>query len=70
MIISHCVMPPGGWQYLQGKINLVGETFDLCVSCIKTHRLHNGLPPGDPVKDLEEYIAGKYPHLRKHKVLA
>lgn len=71
MIISHSVIPSGGWIYTTEKgIRLVAETFDLLVSNVKTHRMYNGIPMGDVAGDIERQLAHLHPHLKKENVLA
>lgn len=70
MIISHSVVPNGGWAYTQGKIRLVGETFDLLKENVRSHRYHNGIPIGDLEGDIEKQIGASNPHLVKLKVMA
>jgi hypothetical protein len=70
MIISHCVLPPGGWVFTQGKVLLIAETFDLLVKNVRGHRIANGIPAGDIEKDIEEQLVSRFPTLRKDNVLA
>lgn len=70
MIISHTVMPPFGWHYKQGEINLVSDTFDNLKKHVIAHRKANGIPEGDVQKDIEEFLVNKFPHMRKNSVLA
>lgn len=70
MIISHCVIPHGGWRYTQGTTVLFGETFDLLVKTVKSHREANGIPPGDVVDDIEKQIAENQPELKNDNALA
>lgn len=70
MIISHTVMPNGGWVYKQGQITLIGETFDLLKKNVIDHRKFNGIPEGNVQADIEEYLVKKFPHMKKNSVLA
>lgn len=70
MIISHTVMPNGGWTYKQGEITLVSDTFDNLKKHVIAHRKSNGIPEGNVQADIEEYLVKKFPHLRKDSVLA
>lgn len=70
MIISHCVLPPGGWKFQQGNVLLVAETFDLLVANVKSHRIANGIEAGNIVQDIEKQLVEKHPSLRKENVLA
>lgn len=70
MIISHCLVPSGGWKYTQGTTVLFGETFDLLVQNVKNHREANGIPPGDVVDDIEKQIGEEQPHLKNYDSLA
>ncbi len=70
MRISHSVIPNGGWCFLEGKVLLIAETFDLLVKNLQSHRLHNGIPPGDPVAEIEEYLCKKHPQMERKHVLA
>lgn len=71
MIISHTVMPPGGWTFRTERgINLVGETFDLLKKNVTAHFIANGLPSGDVENQIERQLVHRFPHLKKEKVLA
>lgn len=70
MIISHTQIPNGGWQYQQGNVLLIAETFDLLVKNVKAHRQSNGIVPGDVESDIENQIVDKFPELRNNNVLA
>lgn len=70
MIISHCVMPSGGWQFRDGVVLLIAETFDNLVKNVRGHRASNGKPPGDPAKEIEEQLVKSQPHLRIDNALA
>lgn len=71
MLISHSVMPPGGWVFTTEKgVKLVGETFDLLKKNIISHKLANMLPLGDVEADIENQYVQRFPHLKNPGVLA
>jgi len=56
MLNSHQTVPPGGWRYLQGNINLIAANRADLIMHIKDHRKNNGIPEGDVEQDLEDQL--------------
>ena len=54
-------VPHGPHFEISKGVMLKAATFDLLYPQIIEYRLHHGIPPGDPVKDVNDYICGKWP---------
>lgn len=53
------VVPPQGFDYLDGNTILKAATKELLIKEISRYRIETGRPLGDPAKDLEEYLQHK-----------
>ena len=58
---GHKRLPFGGHHYTANGITAKGDTAEEVVEKIKNYRLINGIPLGDPMSELLEYYADKFP---------
>jgi hypothetical protein len=54
-------VPPTGWHFMEGDIRLEASIPDELEVVIADYRRVNGLPPGDPHRDLINFICSKFP---------
>lgn len=53
---------PGGWHYEQNGFTIRAEdSFDQLIQNTTDYRIQNGLPVGDVLKDVTEWICATYP---------
>lgn len=66
MYPKHSIVPPGGFHYTEkhagSEIRLTGDSVDTLAAAIEKYRLNNGIPLGDPKKDVVDYICGNWSH--------
>lgn len=60
-LLSRNLVPPNGWMYPQGNVLLNMNAFSETVELITQHRRANGIPIGDPAKDLEDFTCRRWP---------
>ena len=58
------IICPGGWHYpIDERTRINAPDFQRLVEMIADYRVSNMLPLGDPLKDAEDYICAKWPHM-------
>lgn len=63
MKISHSLVPPDGFKFIQGKYTIEGDTFDELLQNVRHHRISNLIPFGDLESEIEDQLAERFPHL-------
>lgn len=60
------IVPPGGFHWVEkhngAEIKLTGDGVDNLAQTIEKYRLTNGIPLGDPKKDVVDFICSNWPH--------
>lgn len=67
MLPFHQVVPSCGWEFLQGETKITATTWDDLLKYVKEHRVSNGIPIGNFVKDIEDQIKERTKPVRKGK---
>jgi hypothetical protein len=63
MRLNRGVVPPNNFHYpVEKGVILRAATLDLLVKEIETWRTQNGIPVGNPEKDIDDYVCSKWPH--------
>lgn len=74
MKLNQGSIPPGGFHYpVDEGVVLKAPTYAKLVTEIETWRTQNGIPVGDPHKDIDQYFCSKWPHFciaQKHETSA
>lgn len=66
MKINLGMVPPNNYHYPVDKgVILRASTYELLIKEIETWRTQNGIPIGDPAKDIDNYVCSKWPHVCK-----
>jgi len=55
--------PPGGWHFIEDKTTIRGETPEEVEGKLLDYRIRNGIPPGNPMQDLLNFTATRWPNL-------
>lgn len=58
--------PMGGHHYPEGAIVVRGDTVEQVAEKIKDLRINNGIPVGDPYRDIIDYYEKRFPFMLKH----
>ena len=60
------IIPPGGYHYVEQhngiKVELRGNDVEHLAEVILRFRLNNGIPTGNPLQDVTDFICGQWPH--------
>jgi len=60
------MIPPGGYHYTETHagvtVELRGESVETLAAAILRFRNDNGIPPGNPLQEVADYICGRWPH--------
>lgn len=63
MHINKGTVPPGGPHLeVAPGVKLTAATYDALYALIVEYRARHALPAGDPVKDVDDYVCGRWPH--------
>jgi hypothetical protein len=66
MYPKQSIVPPGGFHFNEhhngAEIKLTGDSVENLAANIEKYRLTNGIPLGDPTKEVIDYICGNWPH--------
>ncbi len=63
MHVNKGTCPPNGPHFeVAPGVRLAAATFDALYALITEYRTRHALPPGDPKKDVDDYICGRWPH--------
>ncbi len=59
-------MPPGGFHWIEkhngAEIRITGDSVDNTAANLEKYRLTNGIPLGDPRKEIADFICKSWPH--------
>ena len=56
------IIPPNGYHYVVNDlVTLRAGTFDLLVKALGDWRTQNGIPVGDPERDIDNFICSNWP---------
>lgn len=61
--ISHQLVPPGGWKFMQGDLLIMGETWNDLVKVVTNHRRSNGINFDNVAEEIEDQIADAHPSI-------
>lgn len=60
------VIPPGGFHYIEKhggiEIKIESSSHHAVAEAVLKFRLNNGIPPGNPQKDVNDYVCKNHPH--------
>jgi hypothetical protein len=56
------MVPPRGWQYVDGDVVLKGYSLENLYKIVEDYRAENHLPIGDVIGDVNNHICGSYPN--------
>ena len=66
LIPNTSVVPPGGFHYTEThdgiSIKIESDSVEATAEALLRYRVNNGIPPGDPQKDVFDYICKNWPH--------
>ena len=63
MRLNKGTIPPNGYHYpIEEGVTLKGATYSALIKEIETWRTQNGIPIGDPAKDVDSYFCSKWPY--------
>src|ERR1700738_2494654 len=58
------VPPDGGWHYYEKDgYKIQSDSHKNLVDSVRTYRIQNNLPLGNPEAEVDKYLCGKWPHL-------
>jgi len=62
MKVNTGIIPPNGFHYVVNDlVTLRAGTYELLIKAIGDWRTQNGIPVGDPERDLDNYVCSKWP---------
>ena len=64
-MISHQLVPPGGWKFREEKTNttIVARSMEELIKYVADHRRSNGITPGNVQLDIEEQLEKLHPSI-------
>jgi len=62
LLLNPRVYPPDGYFFTETDgVKLIGDNFAKLILVVRDYRIRNGLPPGDPVKEVNDFTCKRYP---------